>query len=506
MAFLASAWDESRPRVSIIVISSLVGLLVVASIFQRLQRWQQLRHVPGPRLAGFTSLWITWRHIRATIHEECKDVAEKYGPLVRIGPNEVICTDLETIHRICSFKSGYRKDNWYRIGRMSKDQDSVFTTLDPELRREKKKKISPAYAGKGSDSFEHGVDRGIAILIDSIETRYANQSIPMDLARQVHFGILDTLGEVAYSKPLGFLANNKDMGNFLKINEETLPFVFILSNYVSIFKLLHKWPFNLLLPRAGDQVGLGAVMGFTTGLIDQRLRPGVEPQRDILQSFIANGLTREELVEEVTLQFFAGTDTTASSITMTLLYLLATPSAYRKLQKEIGDGIAKGLVSSPIQDVEARQMPYLQACIREGLRLMPPLATGAFYKAVPEGGDTVCGHYLPPGTRVATGSMVYAMGRSKAFWGGDADVFRPDRWLEADEDRRLAMTMTVDLAFGHGQFGCLGKAIAFMELSKAVAEILRRYDLSIVNPTHPLKIFTAIAWVSHDLWVKVERR
>ncbi|KAK0724211.1 cytochrome P450, partial [Lasiosphaeris hirsuta] len=133
-------------------------------------------------------------------------------------------------------------------------------------------------------------------------------------------------------------------------------------------------------------------------------------------------------------------------------------------------------------------------------------ATGAFYKAVPEDGDTILGHYLPPGTRVATGSIVYAMGRSKTFWGEDADVFRPDRWLEADEHKRLAMNMTVDLAFGHGQFGCLGKAIAYMELSKAVAEILRRYDLSIVNPTHPLKIFTAVAWVSHDLWVKVERR
>ncbi len=51
---------------------------------------------------------------------------------------------MDTLHRISSFKSGYRKDEWYKIGRMDPHVDSVFSTLDPELRRERKKRIAPA--------------------------------------------------------------------------------------------------------------------------------------------------------------------------------------------------------------------------------------------------------------------------------------------------------------------------------------------------------------------------
>jgi len=140
--------------------------------------------------------------------------------------------------------------------------DSVFTTIDPEERREKKRKITPAYAGKGTDSFEEGIDRGVEGLLESIQTRYADkEGVAMDLTRQLHYAALDTLGEVAYSTPLGFLKNNRDMGNFIQINDKILPIMFILSEYTSFFKMMHHWPFSYLLPREGDAVGAGAVLG-----------------------------------------------------------------------------------------------------------------------------------------------------------------------------------------------------------------------------------------------------
>lgn len=484
----------------------ILSIVVIGNLIHRIQRWRTLRHIPGPRLAGFTSLWMTWYHIRGTVHEAYQQVSEQYGPLVRIGPNEVICTDIDALHRISSFKGGYRKDVWYKLGQMTPGIDSVFSTIDPELRRERKKKIAPAYAGKGTDNFEDSVDRAIKAWIESIEQRYANKGNRMDLAKVVHFLALDTLGEVVYSKPLGFIKTNQDMGRFLEINEAALPFVLVLSNYLGIWQLLHKWPFSYALPRSGDKIGLGAVMNFTNDLIEERLRPGRVPTRDVVQSFLNNGLTKVELMQEVTLQFFAGTDTTANAICLTLLFLLTNPHAYRKLQEELEAAEAAGLISAPIRDAEARQLPYLQACMRESLRLMPPLASGAFYKAVPPNGDTVCGHFLPPGTRVATGNVVYATGRMKRFWGEDADAFRPERWIEADAPRREAMTAMGDLIFGHGQFGCLGKQIALMEVGKSIPELLRHYDLSIANPSKPLEIFSAVAWVCHGLWVTVTKR
>jgi hypothetical protein len=57
----------------------------------------------------------------------------------------------------------------------------------------------------------------------------------VDLAQQAHYGALDILGEVAYSQDLGFLKNNKDMGDFLKINNKMIPLVAIFGGYTSFF-------------------------------------------------------------------------------------------------------------------------------------------------------------------------------------------------------------------------------------------------------------------------------
>jgi len=168
---------------------------------------------------------------------------------------------------------------------------------------------------------------------------------------------------------------------------------------------------------------------------------------------------------------FAGTDTTANTITMLLYFLSSNPPAYIRLRKEIDGATAAGLLSKPMKDSEIRQMPYMQACIREALRLMPPLQSTHFYKAAPPGGDTVCGYHVPHGARVATNSTMYTIGRLESFWGDDAEEFRPERWFETDEGRRQAMLTRTDLVFGHGQFACVGKVIAWMEISKTVAEV-----------------------------------
>lgn len=78
----------------------------------------------------------------------------------------------------------------------------------------------------------------------------------------MHFYALDSLGEIAYSQPLGYIANDKDMNDVLKINEATFPWMYYLNNHHFFFTLLRKWPFNMLLPRAGDKAGLGAIMGY----------------------------------------------------------------------------------------------------------------------------------------------------------------------------------------------------------------------------------------------------
>ena len=161
---------------------------------------------------------------------------------------------------------------------------------------------------------------------------------------------------------------------------------------------------------------------------------------------------------------------------MTLLALLSTPLAYRKLQAEVdayyaakGNADADGIISYG----DAKSLKYVQAAIREGLRMWPP-SVGLFSKLVPESGDTLHGLYLPPGTEI--GQSVYGIGRSTKTWGPDADIYRPERWLEASPDKFAEMTTACDFVFSSGKYLCLGKPVAFMEMSKVFVEV--RADIS----------------------------
>lgn len=158
---------------------------------------------------------------------------------------------------------------------------------------------------------------------------------------------------------------------------------------------------------------------------------------------------------------------------MTLLSLISNPPAYAKLQGEIDDAIASGAIApSPavVTDAQAREMPYLQAVILEGLRLHTP-AAGLLHKRVPKGGDVFHGMHLPEGTQV--GTNIRAVTRDKAIFGTDAEIFRPERWLEVKDDvlRYNAMREAVDLVFGWGKFICLGRPLALMELNKVFVEV-----------------------------------
>jgi cytochrome P450 len=80
----------------------------------------------------------------------------------------------------------------------------------------------------------------------------------------------------------------------------------------------------------------------------------------------------------------------------TLLYIVTNPHVLSNLLSEI----STSQISKPITDAEARKLPYLQAVIKEGIRIFPPV-TGFLSKTVPNGGDTINGIFIPVGTTIS---------------------------------------------------------------------------------------------------------
>ena len=153
-----------------------------------------------------------------------------------------------------------------------------------------------------------------------------------------------------------------------------------------------------------------------------------------------------------------------------MLYVMTNTRVINALRTEME---SLGTMASDwiISDAQARTMPYLQAVIKEGLRIHPTVV-GLQPKEVPAGGDVWNGVALPAGTDI--GICYWGFMRRPEIWGEDAAEFRPERWLDSPPERLREMESTWELVFGHGRWQCLGKNVALMELNKVFVEVSRR--------------------------------
>jgi cytochrome P450 len=188
-----------------------------------------------------------------------------------------------------------------------------------------------------------------------------------------------------------------------------------------------------------------------------------------------------------------------------MLFVMTNPRVYIRLQTEIDSYLkTSGLLrDQTIPSRTAETLPYLQAVIREGLRIWPP-ATGLISKTTPPSGDTLNGIFVPGGTDI--GYNAWGVHRNRDVFGRDSELFRPERWLEATGEKLAAMERTIDLIFGHGKYQCLGKNVAWMELNKILFELIRQFEWSIIDPTSPWKSGNVGLWMQKDLWVRVTKR
>ncbi|KAM0318362.1 hypothetical protein ACHAO8_001753 [Botrytis cinerea] len=471
--------------------------------------WSRLRHIPGPRFAPFSNLWKLKSVLSGRMPEVLNDVSETYGSLARIGPNDLICSDPDVIRRMGTAKLGYRRSRFYQSFAFNPDRDSMLSTTDEKIHADLKMKTAAGYSGKEVENLEQSIDRQLNAFIGLIERKYLSTATdfrPFDFAKKIQYFALDAITDVAFGTPFGCLAQDHDMYDYIKTVEQLLPAAVVAGVLPWLLTLSRSFVLKPFLPTEKDKLGFGKMIQVAKDIVAKRFGESKEVQNDMLGSFVAHGLTQEEANSEALLQVdrIAGTDTTATAIRAMLLHIAASPTCYAALQAAIDEGVENGKISSPVTDTETRALPYLQAIIKEGLRKFPVIA-GLLPKTVPEGGDIINGFVVPGGTDVSLSLITIT--HSKATFGPDAHIFRPERWLEGDDNNKLRkMNLAVDLAFGSGKWSCSGKNIAMMEMGKVLVELFRRFDISLVNPTNPWKSFSAGAYIQSDLFVRFAKR
>ncbi|KAF6812059.1 cytochrome p450 [Colletotrichum sojae] len=483
----------------------LLTAAILYYIISSITTWHRLRHFPGPPLARFSYFWMISNSSTGRPADTYTRLTREHGSLVRIGPNDLVTDDPEVFRRMNGARSTYIRSSWYEATRFNPNDDSMFTLRDTAAHDKVKAQCAAGYAGKENPSLEGGVDSQILAAVDLVRRKYVSSTggevKPMDLARVTQFMTLDVITEIAYGRAFGYLATDSDLHDYISTSEAAVPYLQLLGEVPWLQKIfLNKFVLGAVGPKPTDKSGIGKLMGMAKDVASTRYGPDAKDERDMLGAFVRHGLTQNQAETEVLFQITAGSDTTATVIRTTWLYTMTSPHVYNILKREIMTAINEGRVSSPITFEEAKQLPYLQAVIYEGLRMNAPF-TGICAKEVPAGGDTIGDVFVPAGTRIS--QNFWGVLRRPDVFGRDADLFRPERWLEADPAARDMMVKTAELAFGHGRWGCAGKNVAFLELNKVYVEMLRNFDFQIINPEKPWHSVNHQLFMQSDFWVKV---
>ncbi|KAF7558832.1 hypothetical protein G7046_g5333 [Stylonectria norvegica] len=496
---MALPGPSTLERPSVVLVALIFVGIVLWSLTSTLRQYNRLRDFKGPFIAGFSKWWLIKTVGGSRAYLDFWEVTRKYGSIARVGPNDLITSDPEFMKRVLGVRTEYRRSDWYDGMRFNPGSNNILSWRDEDEHFKLRSKMSAGYGGREVENLESKIDQNIIAFMKLLGD-YAATSKVVDFGRKAQFFTLDVISDLAFGTPFGFLETDSDVYEYIKTTEENLPMVMVTTVIPWLIKMLSSPLFKRLLPSEKDMLGFGRVMGIAKEVAAKRFGPDKKVQKDMLGSFVAHGLTQREAESEILLQIVAGSDTTATAIRSTMLHIMTNPRVLDKLRSEI----LQTEPSSPIiTDNEARTMPYLQAVIKEGLRIFPPVA-GLMAKQVPPQGDTWNGVFIPGGTRI--GYCAWGIYRREDIWGADASEFRPERWLGNTPDKIKEMESALELVFSYGKWQCLGRPVAFMELNKVFVELIRHFDFSICDPTNPWKVNNCGIFSQSDFWVRLYSR
>ncbi|KAI0128338.1 cytochrome P450 [Xylariales sp. AK1849] len=486
------ALAESKTKV--LYLSGLVLVLhILITAIYRLYFHPLAKH-PGPfwaRLTGIPSFWHTLRQDR---HVWLWCLQQQYGPLYRYAPNGVVINTPTAFRAIAGPKGNVRKRNTYKLFQPWSHTSSTLQSIDIMEHGRKRKVLNHVFSEKSLRSFEPFVqanlERWCQLISQHIPAR-EGWSASFNMASWATYLTFDIMGDLCMGKSFGLKeAENTKMSHVIDLLEG----IMILFQPISHSPLVPIW---LWLKPHGldwlfDKYGPRVWRDFVGQCLDDRIRleeaimkNGTEPE-DVRKDFFhylfnyknpdtgENILSRNELWMECELLIVAGADTTATVIAALFFYLVHNLDVQAKLAQEIRSEFSH--VSQIVAGPKLHACKYLRAVISEALRLAPPVAAEP-QRTVAPGGSFADGHFFPPGVELSVCN--YCLGLNEEVF-PDPFRFRPERWMaEAPGNSEEAVKRAESglSAFWAGTRGCVGKNLAWMEMSIVLARAVFSFEM-----------------------------
>ncbi|KAL4926326.1 cytochrome P450 [Aspergillus undulatus] len=468
-----------------------------------------LARFPGPRLNAISSLPSISSLLRGRLGFENKQLHDKYGSVVRVSPNELSFSSAQAWEDIYGFKTGGRKNmhkDPIHVGSVDPlPGASTLTMADDANHARQRRAMSHSFSEKALKEQEYIIQHYVDIFISKLKGM-ADEKLEFNLVNWLNFATFDIIGDLAFGEPFGCL----DLGAFhswVALIFETVK-VGALEQATRRFAEAGSWTQSLLLHMIPDYLRKRRRdhLSLSKEKVEQRLRVGPTDHKDFIYYVLKQkekyDLHDNEIILNSALFIVAGSETTANLLSGLFARLLRSTDKMQKLYAEVRSAFK---TEGEIDYSRVSQLPYLNACIEEGLRIHPPVPIGLL-RTVPKAGDTIDGHWIPGGTSVSVGG--WAASHNPANF-RDCDTFIPERWLDDAYSTDVKSGMQ---PFSLGPRGCIGKNLSYMEMRVILARLVWNFDIVSTDgawqwdPEGEMKNMKAFTtWQKPDLNVRLVR-
>lgn len=426
-----------------------MSLLILLIVVQRVTKivltryWPGLRSIPGPFLASISNLDRIWSCYAGQQMNYHLKLHEKYGPLVRVGPNHVSFSDGSLIPMVYGINTRFWKSEFYEMFNLD-GTTTTFSERDEMVHRAKRRPVAASYSMSTMKELEPMNDECSAILTAKLEGLVGKE---IDLGDWLHWYAFDVITTIAFSNRLGFMEAQRDVQGVIQALSTRQKYVATIGQAPYLHKYLSgnrivSWIISLFR----DTNSLNPTKYLISFITQQTQRreskdPSTMQFKDLLGRIkrFKDGekvMNDTELMSHASANVLAGSDTTAATLRALFYYLCRNQEAHDKLLAEIDEAQRTGRLSDPVTFEEAQQLRYFQAVVKESLRMHPAVGL-LLERVVPAGGAEIGGVWLREGTIIGMNPWVAA--RDRSVYGDDPYVFRPERWLEADAEQLKLM-------------------------------------------------------------------
>ncbi|XP_055713441.1 probable cytochrome P450 12b2, mitochondrial [Phlebotomus papatasi] len=324
--------------------------------------------------------------------------------------------------------------------------------------------------------------------------RDQNMETPADFYAELNMWALESIGQITLDTRLGIFDNttSKNMHTLMSDLKVFFDLTYQLNFKPSLWKLFPTPSYRKLI-RSTDNM---------YSVIQEYINIGIQKMKENTDDAENEGVLKKLLEIDPKIatimvmdSLFAGVDSTSTAAFSVLFALAKNPEKQDKLREELIRILPNK--TSPLTVENMSNMPYLRACIKEGLRINPVLF--ANFRSTAQ--DLVLkGYHIPKNTDILMGNQATQM---DAKYFDNPSEFKPERWIRPPNSK---ITCPVNasshpfsyLPFGFGVRMCLGRRFAEMEIESLVSRLVRSYYIEWKYP-NPKIISTSLNMPISDL-------